>query len=45
MKFEQIETLEKVQLGMEISSLHEVILYNDDVNTFDWVIQSTYGSL
>ncbi len=40
MTFEQTETLEKVQLSTETTSLNEIVLYNDDVNTFDWVIES-----
>ncbi len=32
------QSLEKVQVQDE--TLHEIILYNDEVNTFDWVIES-----
>lgn len=33
---ESVEVLEEV--GVEYS--HQLIVYNDDVNTFDWVIES-----
>ncbi|WP_417591790.1 ATP-dependent Clp protease adaptor ClpS [Owenweeksia hongkongensis] len=25
---------------MKMEGLHEIVLYNDEVNTFDWVIES-----
>jgi ATP-dependent Clp protease adaptor protein ClpS len=37
---EQPDTLEKVEVSTAQQSLHQIILYNDDVNTFDWVIES-----
>lgn len=40
--FESLE-LEEVQLAEEltdIGNLSELIVYNDDFNTFDWVIES-----
>lgn len=40
MRFEQTETLVKPVEKLKAESLHEIILYNDDVNTFDWVIES-----
>ena len=40
MKFEKTETLVKPKKKLQIEALHEIILYNDDVNTFDWVIES-----
>lgn len=36
----QEEVLEKVDVQEEQSPFHEIILYNDDVNTFDFVIES-----
>ena len=36
----QEEVLEKVDVQEEQSQFHEIILYNDDVNTFDFVIES-----
>lgn len=40
MKFEQTETLVQPKESVKMEGLHEIILYNDDVNTFDWVIES-----
>lgn len=40
MRFEQIETLEQKEVSLQTESLNEIILFNDDVNTFDWVIES-----
>ncbi|MAD96899.1 MAG: hypothetical protein CMB99_06175 [Flavobacteriaceae bacterium] len=34
------EVLEQVDIKEKESSFHEIILYNDDVNTFDFVIDS-----
>ena len=30
---------EEVQTNESIGNTNEIVLYNDDVNTFDWVIQ------
>lgn len=40
MRFEDTKTLESPEIALETETLHEIILYNDDVNTFDWVIES-----
>ena len=40
MKFEKTETLVKPKESIKMEGLHEIILYNDEVNTFDWVIES-----
>lgn len=40
MKMEQTETLEQVSTQTQATRLHEIVLHNDDVNTFDWVIES-----
>lgn len=40
MKFEKTETLVKPVEKLQMEALHEIVLYNDDVNTFDWVIES-----
>ena len=34
------KTLEKIELQEDTSNLNEIILYNDDVNTFDHVIET-----
>lgn len=34
------DTLEKQKVEQQQERYYEIILYNDDVNTFDWVIQS-----
>lgn len=34
------EVLEKVQVETKEDKLHEIILYNDDYNTFDHVIET-----
>lgn len=34
------ETLEETSVKIETESIYEIVLYNDDVNTFDWVITS-----
>lgn len=36
----ETETLEISKVKLETVSLHEIVLYNDEVNTFDWVITS-----
>ncbi len=40
MRFEQTETLEERKVAFKTESLNEIILFNDEVNTFDWVIES-----
>lgn len=40
MRFEKTETLIKPEESIKMEGLHEIILYNDEVNTFDWVIES-----
>lgn len=40
MRFEKTETLEQPEVEVQNETLHEIILYNDEVNTFDWVIES-----
>ncbi len=40
MKFEETKTLEQPEVDLQTTRLHEIILFNDDVNTFDWVITS-----
>ena len=40
MRFEKTETLVKPKQSIKMEGLHEIILYNDEVNTFDWVIES-----
>ncbi|MGB0175766.1 MAG: ATP-dependent Clp protease adaptor ClpS [Owenweeksia sp.] len=35
-----IETLEKTTVDLQTTRLYEIVLFNDDVNTFDWVITS-----
>ncbi len=37
---EYTKTIEKEILLEQLTSLRSVILFNDDVNTFDWVIES-----
>lgn len=36
----ETETLEQTETILETVRLHEIVLFNDDVNTFDWVITS-----
>ena len=36
----QKEVLEEVEVGTQEEKLHEIILYNDDHNTFDHVIET-----
>lgn len=36
----ETETLELTEVKLETQRLYEIVLYNDDVNTFDWVISS-----
>lgn len=40
MRFEKTETLVKPKKSIKMEGLHEIVLYNDEVNTFDWVIES-----
>lgn len=40
MRFEETKTLEQPEVDLQTTKLHEIILFNDDVNTFDWVITS-----
>ncbi|MDZ7845916.1 MAG: ATP-dependent Clp protease adaptor ClpS [Owenweeksia sp.] len=40
LRSEETKTLEKVEVDLQMEKLHEIVLYNDDVNTFDWVINS-----
>lgn len=35
-----VETLEKAQIESSKLQLHELVLYNDEVNTFDHVIET-----
>ena len=37
---QQVGTEEVVATHQETESLHHLIVWNDDVNTFDWVIES-----
>ena len=34
------QTLQKISVKEETVKLHEIVLYNDDVNTFDHVIET-----
>ncbi|MBT8271151.1 MAG: ATP-dependent Clp protease adaptor ClpS [Flavobacteriaceae bacterium] len=34
------KTLEKIEIKEDTSKLNEIVLYNDDVNTFDHVIET-----
>ncbi len=36
----ETEVLVEEKVKEQIKDLNEIILYNDDVNTFDWVIES-----
>ena len=40
MRFEETKTLEQPTVDLQTVKLHEIVLFNDDVNTFDWVITS-----
>ena len=33
------DTLEKPEVSQDLADKRSIVLYNDDVNTFDWVIQ------
>lgn len=37
---DKTETLQEPVVALETERLHEIILFNDEVNTFDWVIES-----
>ena len=37
---DQSKTLEKFEIKEDTSKLNEIVLYNDDVNTFDHVIET-----
>ena len=37
---EYTKTIEKEMLLEQLTTLRSLILFNDDVNTFDWVIES-----
>lgn len=39
-EFSATETLEKPKVDTREERMREIVLYNDDVNTFDWVITS-----
>jgi ATP-dependent Clp protease adaptor protein ClpS len=39
-RYSDTQTLENPEVQTESEALHEIVLYNDDVNTFDWVIES-----
>lgn len=39
-RLEKTETLEAPKTAVKTERMHEIVLFNDDVNTFDWVIQS-----
>lgn len=36
----QVEVEEKINVEESVNNLHEIILFNDDVNTFDHVIDT-----
>ena len=36
----ETQTQEETILALETERLYEIVLFNDDVNTFDWVITS-----
>jgi ATP-dependent Clp protease adaptor protein ClpS len=40
MFFEKTETLTEEKVSIKTERMHEIVLFNDDVNTFDWVIES-----
>ena len=39
-RMDNTKTLEQSEVLTEIEKLREIILWNDEVNTFDWVISS-----
>ncbi len=39
-RMDNTKTLEQSEVLTEIEELREIILWNDEVNTFDWVISS-----
>lgn len=39
--FDEIVELEEIVVAQDVTAdIHDLILWNDDVNTFDWVIDS-----
>lgn len=40
MRFEETKTLEQPEIDLATTPMKEIVLFNDDVNTFDWVITS-----
>lgn len=36
---EETETLSEIEVLEELISAYQIVIYNDDVNTFDWVIE------
>lgn len=40
MRFEETKTLEQPEIDLQTTQMNEIVLFNDDVNTFDWVISS-----
>ena len=40
MRFEETKTLEQPEVDLQTTQMKEIVLFNDDVNTFDWVITS-----
>lgn len=39
-RFEDTQIQEKQKVDIASERMHEIVLFNDDVNTFDWVIKS-----
>lgn len=39
-RFEDTQTLENPEVVVQEEALREIVLHNDEVNTFDWVIES-----
>lgn len=40
MRFEETKTLEQPEIDLQTTAMKEIVLFNDEVNTFDWVITS-----
>jgi ATP-dependent Clp protease adaptor protein ClpS len=36
---EETDTLEEIQVLEDLVSSYQIVIYNDDINTFDWVIK------
>ena len=36
----EVEVLEEVEEVIEATDLYKLVVFNDDVNTFDWVIET-----